>query len=234
MASFEDLSVSQENFSGKVRLFPLPNLVLFPHVMQPLHIFEPRYRELLEDALADDRLIAMAILTPGWENDYEGRPPLYSMACLSQIITYCQLDDGTYNVLLLGVQRLRLMQELEPSRLFREAQAELCDDCGFPCTLARHKALQQKLRGALLQALPMFPEVHEQLDQLLGNDVPLGVLTDVISFMLEIDLERKQTLLGETDVNRRTELLLDCLSDSAAESSADRAAACFPPEFSTN
>ena len=59
MSTFEDLSFSFEDFSGTVRLFPLPNLVLFPHVMQPLHVFEPRYRELLEDALEDDRLIAL-------------------------------------------------------------------------------------------------------------------------------------------------------------------------------
>ena len=65
MSTFDELSLSREDFSGKVRLFPLPNLVLFPHVMQPLHIFEPRYRDLLEDALAGDRLIAMAVLTLG-------------------------------------------------------------------------------------------------------------------------------------------------------------------------
>ncbi len=64
MASFDNLSFSFEDFAGKVRVFPLPNLVLFPHVMQPLHIFEPRYRELLEDALAGDRLITMALLDP--------------------------------------------------------------------------------------------------------------------------------------------------------------------------
>ena len=72
MASFDNLSFSFEDFGGRVRVFPLPNLVLFPHVMQPLHIFEPRYRELLEDALAGDRLIAMALLAPGWENDLRG------------------------------------------------------------------------------------------------------------------------------------------------------------------
>ena len=80
MLSFDDLSFSVESFSGTARLFPLPNLVLFPHVMQPLHIFEPRYRSMLEDALASDGLIAMALLAPGWENDYEGRPNLYPMA----------------------------------------------------------------------------------------------------------------------------------------------------------
>ena len=114
MASFDSLSFSFEDFAGKVRVFPLPNLVLFPHVMQPLHIFEPRYRELLEDALAGDRLIAMALLAPGWQKTYDGRPPLYPMACLGRITTHHQLESGAYNVLLLGLRRVRLVEELPP------------------------------------------------------------------------------------------------------------------------
>ena len=112
MSTFDYFSFSVESFSGKVRLFPLPNLVLFPHVMQPLHIFELRYRDLLEDALAGDRLIAMSVLVPGWERNYEGRPRLHPMACLSRITTHCRLSDGTYNVLLLGLRRVRLLREL--------------------------------------------------------------------------------------------------------------------------
>ena len=67
-------SFPPDEFAGTARLFPLPNLVLFPHVVQPLHIFEPRYRQLMADALADDRLIAMALLRPGWEEDYHRKP----------------------------------------------------------------------------------------------------------------------------------------------------------------
>jgi uncharacterized protein len=234
MESFEDISVSLEHFSGKVRLFPLPNLVLFPHVMQPLHIFEPRYRNLLEDALAHDRLIVMAMLSPGWENDYEGRPPLHAMGCLGKIVTYCRLADGTYNVLLLGLQRVRLVREMAPAHLFREAQAELCDDIHRPCPLAHHQALHRELHDAFLRVLPTLPEVHEQLDHLLGSDVPLGMLTDVISYMLQIDLSQKQKLLAETDVLRRTELLLEYLPDGAEASCADRPADPFPPAFSVN
>ena len=81
-------------FSGVVRLFPLPNLVLFPHVLQPLHIFEQRYRDLLEDALAEDQMIAMAVLTPGWEQHYEGRPPVKKVACLGRVATHVRLADG--------------------------------------------------------------------------------------------------------------------------------------------
>src|SRR5499427_8446400 len=99
-------------FSGMARLFPLPNLVFYPQVMQPLHIFEPRYRQMTADALAGDRLIAMALLRPGWEPQYEGRPALYPVVCLGQIIADQLLDDGRSNLLLRGLARARILQEV--------------------------------------------------------------------------------------------------------------------------
>src|SRR4051812_12320348 len=92
-----------DDFSGIVRLFPLPNLVLFPHVAQPLHIFEPRYCALMADALDDDRLIAMALLRPGWEDDYHKQPPIHDMVCLGRIQQEMRLEDGRYNFLLQGL-----------------------------------------------------------------------------------------------------------------------------------
>src|SRR5437588_12386806 len=100
MSLSENLSFSPEEFSGQVRPFPLPNLVVFPHVMQPMHIFEPRYRQMLEEALAEDKLIAMAMLAPGWESDYDGRPPIHPTACLCRVATHQATEKGTYNVLL--------------------------------------------------------------------------------------------------------------------------------------
>jgi len=232
MSTFEDLSFSFEEFSGTVRLFPLPNLVLFPHVMQPLHIFEPRYRQLLEDALEGDRLIAMAMLKPGWEEDYEGRPPLYPVACLGRIATYHRLEDGTYNILLLGLRRVRLLRELEPQRGFRRAEVELCEDYFPPQQDPERSHVQRELRDAFLQVLPTLPEAQEQVDQLLGSDVSLGVLTDVISYMLDIAVPKKQVLLAEADVRRRAEILLSHLSTAAIKEASDRVA--FPPQFSAN
>src|SRR6185436_7933579 len=101
------LDFDANTFSGTARLFPLPNLVLYPHVMQPLHIYEGRYREMLEDSLAGDRLIAMALLEPGWEPDYESRPPVAPFACLGKVVTHHRLPDGRYNLLLMGVARVR-------------------------------------------------------------------------------------------------------------------------------
>jgi len=234
MPSFEDLSSCLENFSGTVRLFPLPNLVLFPHVLQPLHVFEPRYRELFEDALAGDQLIAMAVLSPGWEKDYEGRPPLEPIACLGRIATYHRLDDGTYNVLLLGVRRVKLVRELEPASSFRKAEVELCEDYYPPQRAAERTSLQRKLRDAFVRVLPMLPEAQEQLDQLLAADVSLGVLSDVISYMLDISLGEKQALLAEADVHHRAEMLLGHLSAAVERAPDDSDLPGFPPQFSTN
>ena len=235
MSSFDDLSLVPPNFTGKVRLFPLPNLVLFPHVMQPLHIFEPRYRCLLEDALATDRLITMALLAPGWESNYEGRPPLYPMACLGRVTTYHRLEDGTYNLLLLGLQRVRLVREIEPRRIYREAEVTLCEDCYPVCPKPAGRALQQRLRDAFVRVLPMLPDAQEQMDQHLATAIPLGMLTDMISFMLEIEIGHKDRLLSEVNVHRRAEMLLEHLEALAQGSGGqDRSAAVFPPRFSVN
>lgn len=235
MSTFEDLTYSIENFSGKVRLFPLPNLVLFPHVMQPLHIFEPRYREMLEDALAGDRMVATVLLAPGWETNYEGRPPLYPVACLGRITTHFRLADGTYNVLLLGLRRVKLLHELQSKCLFREAKVEIREDHYPPQEIEQYSRFQDKLRKAFLQVLPFLPDAQEQVDQLMNTDVSLGMLTDIISYMLDIDLGKKQSLLTEIDVYHRTELLLKHLAAATEEFEGDNSGfSSFPPLFSTN
>src|SRR5436305_11828488 len=100
------------SFGGTARLFPLPNLVLFPSVIQPLHIFEPRYRALMADALEDDRLMALALLKAGWEEDYHKAPPIYPVVCLGRIFQEERLADGRYNLLLHGLCRARILEEL--------------------------------------------------------------------------------------------------------------------------
>src|SRR3954471_21363862 len=96
---------------GVIRLFPLPNLVLFPGAMQPLHIFEPRYRQMTVDALAGDRLIGMALPRPGWENDYVGKPAIHPVVCVGRILAEQRLADGRFNILLRGLRRARVVEE---------------------------------------------------------------------------------------------------------------------------
>jgi Lon protease-like protein len=97
--------------SDLLPIFPLPNVVLFPNVFLPLHIFEPRYRDMVADALSADRLIGMVLLRPGWESDYEGRPPVYRTGC-SGVITHAErLPDGRYNIVLRGLERFGILDE---------------------------------------------------------------------------------------------------------------------------
>lgn len=229
--SDEPLAFSPDQFSGHARVFPLPNLVMFPHVMQALHIFEPRYRAMFEEAIEDDRLIALASLASGWEGDYEGRPPLRSTACLCRIATHQRTDQGTYNVLVLGVRRLRLVRELPPKKLFRVVESELLDDIE-PADAAPDAAasLQKKLLAAFKQAMPRIPDAYEQLDQLLGSQITLGMLADIVSYTIDLDLETKARLLAECDVFRRTAMLLDAIATRAMVGPGRP----FPPEFSLN
>ncbi len=229
--SDEPLAFSPDQFSGHARVFPLPNLVMFPHVMQALHIFEPRYRAMFEEAIEDDRLIALGSLAAGWDGDYEGRPPLRSTACLCRIATHQRTDQGTYNVLVLGVRRLRLVRELPPKKLFRVVESELLDDIepadAGPDTAA---AMQKKLLAAFKKAMPRIPDAYEQLDQLLGSQITLGMLADIVSYTIDLDLETKARLLAECDVFRRTTILLEAIA-ARAKAGPRRP---FPPEFSPN
>jgi uncharacterized protein len=149
-----ELEFDAAAFSGVARLFPLPNLVLYPHVMQPLHVFEDRYREMVEDALAGDKLIAMAVLEPGWEEDYDSRPPVSQHACLGKIVAHHRLEDGRYNLLLLGVQRVRIVHELDPPRSFRQASVELLEDRYDFKSAAEGAGLQERLLSAFRKHLP--------------------------------------------------------------------------------
>jgi Lon protease-like protein len=228
-----ELDFDSHTFCGVARLFPLPNLVLYPHVMQPLHLFEGRYREMLEDALAGDQLIAMSLLEPGWEAEYESRPPLAEYACLGKIIAHHRLDDGRYNVLLMGVQRVRIVKELQALRSFRQARVELIEDCyDFENSTQRRK-VQERLLTAFRKHLPCACQLPEQLESLLSSELPLGVLTDLAAYALPLEGDVKQQLLAECHVRRRAEILLNELEELAA-AHATPPSRRFPPTFSEN
>jgi Lon protease-like protein len=226
------------DFCGSARLFPLPNVVLFPHVMQPLHIFEPRYRQMTADALADDRLIAMALLKPGWEADYSGSPSIFPVACLGRIVADQKLDDGRFNILLRGLCRVRVEKELCHAKLYRTAKVELLHDVPM-----NYLQAEQKLRRQISKLVPTwFPAqtaVLEQFRKLLRSDLPLGALCDIIGFALPLDVEIKQELLEELEVEQRVRRLIALLRtkkpcQEAIEEAAGAVERKFPPEFSVN
>ncbi len=206
-----DLHFDADSFSGVARLFPLPNLVMYPHVMQPLHIYEGRYREMLEDSLATDRLIAMALLEPGWETDYESRPPVARYACLGKIVTHNRLKDGRYNLLLMGVGRIRIVEEMPPLRSFRQAKVELLRESFVDDSVEHVDELQCELMNAFEKHLPCGCQAPEQLREMFAQHLPLSMMTDLAAYALPFELALKQQLLAEPRVDVRAQLLVEHL-----------------------
>ena len=228
----DSLAFSSDDFSGFARLFPLPNLVMFPHVMQAMHIFEPRYRSLFEEAISDDQLIALSVLAQGWEVDYEGRPALEPMACLCRIATYQRTPEGTYNVLLLGVRRIQLQEELPPTKPFRAAEAKIVEDHVPPHFSAEEiVGLQQQLLMSFKRSMPKIPSSYEQIDELLGSQITLGMLADIVAYTAELNSSTKLSLLKMSNVVDRVHVLLNALSKGGQSKVTRRT---FPPAFSTN
>lgn len=226
-----------EDFCGIVSLFPLPNVVLLPHVVQPLHIFEHRYCEMLEDALKNDRLIAMALLEPGWENQYHKRPSIASVVCIGKIISHTPTEASRHNILLAGMKRARIRRELDNHRAYRQAEVEILSDFYPELGNSERVGLQQSLLAAFKQIAQQSLAIEESFQQLVDQQVPLGMLTDIIAFAIRFPLPVKQQLLSEPNVDVRCRILIRCLLQMIdgrklpAESSD---APVFPPDFSTN
>jgi Lon protease-like protein len=200
-------------------LFPLPNVVLFPNVFLPLHIFEPRYREMVADAEAGDRMIGMVLLCPGWEREYEGRPPVYRTGC-SGVMTHVErLPDGRYNIVLRGIERFRIVNEDE-GRTYRRAAVEtlvepvLTSDAR---TALRH--CRVKLESLLAPAADRagaVRESHGASAPLRGEAAIPSAMTDedlVNALAQYLDLEplEKQALLEQASLRLRAEALVELL-----------------------
>ena len=232
MTTNDERSPIPGDFSGIVRIFPLPNLVLFPHVAQPLHIFEPRYCEMLEDAMADDQLIAMALLEPGWQNDYEGRPAIAPVACLGQVISHAQVEGAKHNIILRGVCRVEIERELPPVRSFRQAKVNLIED-QFTEDDATRNDLRRRLVEAFRRYVTTASMLHAEFDEILEKQVPLDVITDVVAYSLQTDPAFKQQILNETNVEQRATTLIDVLEMTTTHFERQKDST-FPPDFSAN
>lgn len=229
----EELLRVPDDFDGTVRLFPLPNFVLFPRVAQPLHIFEPRYRELMADALDTDRLITMALLQPGWEQDYAGTPPLHEVVCIGRILNEQRLEDGRYNFLLHGLARARIVEEHNTAKLYRTATVEFLDE--VPCVGTEADQLRQALAATVEPFFAAHTGSQTQFRQLIQSTVTLSGLCDIFAFALPIDVENKQRLLAEPCAATRSRLLLSFLEGAPRPTPPQPAALRrYPPDFSAN
>jgi uncharacterized protein len=190
---------------SSIPLFPLPNVVLFPNVFLPLHIFEPRYRTLVAEALAGDRIIGMVLLRPGFESNYEGRPAIYDTGCAG-VITHSQpLADGRYDIVLRGMEKFRVMSE-DHSRTYRVGQIESISEEVPPDEAQPLRRQRQRLEAVLAAAVervraePKFPP-----------SVPDEDLVNALAQYLELDIVERQALLECNGVLARCRALIDLL-----------------------
>lgn len=213
-----------KDFCHEVRLFPLPEAVTFPISMLPLHIFESRYREMFEDALAGDQLLAMATLEPGYETEYYSRPPVAPTICICRITEHHRNENGTYDFLLLGLQRARIEHEVTPVRSFRRAAVQVLDEL-LPTNETKAKKLGQQLA---LKLKGRDETLSKLLDMFAAGEFSLGMLTDIVAQHLKLEVPAKLRLLGETDPLTRARFLLTSLSATTKPENRE-----WPP-FSAN
>ncbi|MEO1046650.1 MAG: LON peptidase substrate-binding domain-containing protein [Pseudomonadota bacterium] len=186
----------------RISIFPLPGVILFPGLQLPLHMFEPRYRAMVSDAMARDRQIGM--IQPR-EPEREGEPPaLFEMGCLGRIADVEALDDGRYNVLLDGVARFRLIRELDVTTPFRQVEGELIAEPEEALASAERAALEQEAkRFANAQGYSVDWDSVARLD-----DVSM---VNGVAQIAPFDSAAKQALLEAETLSQRTELLIQLM-----------------------
>ena len=196
--------------SKRLSIFPLPGAILFPGLQLPLHIFEPRYRELVGSALARDRLIGM--VQP--QRNAEGSP-LYAIGCLGRIGDVEALEDGRYNIVLEGQQRFRILQELKVNTAFRQVEAELIEDPEGEVLASVERAgfeFEAK-RFAAMQGYSVDWDSVERLDD--------ETLINGVAQIAPFDSAAKQALLEAGTLSQRCELMIQLMQFFALRDDGD-------------
>ena len=184
---------------SRLPIFPLPNLVFFPETRLPLHIFEPRYRQMVKDAIEGEKRIGMMLLKPGWEMNYYGSPPVYEIGTLGTIEHAVALQDGRFNIVLNGTVRYRILEHVSdsPYRLARVIAAP--ENAPAPMEAYAQRQWLTELSQQYLNGLPGQTSVPEL------ENVKLDALTNALIMSLDVPPEEKQALLELDDLAQRSE-----------------------------
>ncbi len=196
-------------------IFPLPNCVLLPGGLLPLHVFEPRYRELTRDCLAGNQLVGVARLRPGYEASYYGRPPVFERCGVGRIICSEELPDGRFALLLRGVARVEIARELSTERQYRLVEAlELRDAEVDPSDARDHHHQLVSLCDRLAEVID---QGGSQLRELARAFEAPGACADAIAAALIMDADVRQELLEATDPMIRLQRTLGHVSHLLCE-----------------
>lgn len=197
-------------------LFPLPGAVFFPGTMLPLHIFEPRYREMTREALEDNIPICVVKLKDPRELDAKGRPAFHDIGGAGFLLHHQQLPDGRYNILLEGNSRVRILEEIDSSRSYRVGRAEIIPD--KVDLTGSVNALMTTLRGCVVGLRNEYERLSEALAKAMNNVADPGILANSIASIIIASPDTRQELLCEPRVDARLDAIVTMLTDLLANS----------------
>lgn len=219
------------NFDGSVPLFPLPGATLFPHVVQPYHMFEPRYCQLAENVLNENQLIAIGILKPDHPNAYNTKTaPVFDSVCIGHVTSGEKLIDGRYNLVVNGLSRAKIVNEPATETLYRSVDVQLVADHIDGISEESDARKRRDLIDIFEKASPKIAS-HPAIRKTLESVLPLGVLCDFIAHVSELDSTASAAILGERCVSQRLSLVRSWLCSSCPDLDDQTP---FPPEFSSN
>lgn len=204
----EQLRTELVRAARALKLFPLPGVVFLPSTLLPLHVFEPRYRELVRDALASDGLFAVPMLREGWQSDYEGRPAIHPVAGLGRVVRSQLLPDGRYNLLLLGVGRVRVLEELPSDEPYRIARALLLEDRLPPGAEDQLRVTVDQLRLVAGQIMAAHPSLAQDLGRVLKSAEGPAQLVDMLGHLVLRDVDERQEYLETDELLARADRVL--------------------------
>lgn len=196
-----------DNFSGIAPLFPLSTVVFFPNTLLPLHIFEPRYKKMLYDSLNFEKMIAMALLKPGWETNYYENPEIFKVAGMGRIISSETFKNGSSNIVLYGLRRINIVEEINDDKPYRSAKIDLLENE----TGKNSELLKEHINYLISSWNNMLSSNQEKHKIKVNANLPIENLTDVLASILVANIFEKQKLLEETDVGKRAEMLISFL-----------------------
>lgn len=194
-----------------IPLFPLPNVVLFPHMPLPLHIFEPRYRAMVRDAARGARVIGMVLLRGEWQGEYHGRPPIFPVGTAGEMVRMEELPDGRFNIVLRGLREYRIERELEADTLYRQAVVE--------AVAPTSEGLPPGTRDAIGALVRRYLERSGRGAQpaAFATDVDDEVFVNFFAQHLDLAPLEKQALLEATTLAQRAARLRDVLEFTLEE-----------------
>lgn len=207
-----ELTPFSEESVSRLAVFPLPSTVLFPGTVLPLHIFEPRYRTMVADALASDKAMAIVMVKDDGPRDMHTPPAVHDVATAGRIIHAETLPDGRFNILLHGLQRVRLLEELNEERPYRTFRASLIPQPG-EAQLERASRELGRLQSCVLSLTNALETKDEQLVEVLRATPDPVQLADILSAAVVSDSALQQRLLAQDDFGYRVNKLIDVLAD---------------------